>query len=273
MAVPASGQITMLGLAREKVYDNYSSGSTPTKPYSLKDLATSGNSGGSGTSFESTNTNGKDTTGTVTTSAETNVSNNQFTMNGSISSYGGGGMNIVVPHKMSEFHGYDHDLATGPEKGFVYSSSNSTPTIGASGVTKRAVSGSSTGNYSYTQSSGILSSTTYYYRAYITNSAGTVYGAVETLTTSSGTTLYGVTLKYGNRFSESTVCSSSNTVTVYSTSTTAYNLFQNLPDIYGSSAGGSGNYATSGWYSDGSSKARWSNTGQWVTSTSSCAGE
>ena len=69
MAVPASGQITMLGLAREKVYDNYSSGSTPTKPYSLKDLATSGNSGGSGTSFESTNTNGKDTTGTVTSSA------------------------------------------------------------------------------------------------------------------------------------------------------------------------------------------------------------
>ena len=271
MAVPASGEITILGLAREKVYDNYSSTSTPTKPYSLKDLATSGNSGGSGTSFESTNTNGKDTTGTVTTSAETNVSNNQFTMNGSISSYGGGGMNIVVPHKMSEFHGYDHDLATGPEKGFVYSSSNSTPTIGASGVTKRAVSGSSTGNYSYTQSSGILSSTTYYYRAYITNSAGTVYGAVETLTTSSGTTLTAVTLKYGDRFSENTVCTSSNTVTVYSTETTAANVLANEPEIYNSSAGGSGNYSASGWYSDGTKKARWSNTGSWTVSQSDCS--
>lgn len=111
MAVPSSGQLSILGLAREKVYDNYSSTSTPTAPYSLKDIATSGSSGGSGTSFESTNTNGKDTTGTVTTSAETNVSNNQFTMNGSISSYGGGGMNIVIPHKMSEFYGYNHGTA------------------------------------------------------------------------------------------------------------------------------------------------------------------
>ena len=272
MAVPASGEITMLGLAREKVYDNYSSTSTPTKPYSLKDLATSGNSGGSGTSFESTNTNGKDTTGTVTTSAETNVSNNQFTMNGSISSYGGGGMNIVVPHKMSEFHGYDHDLATGPEKGFVYSSSNSTPTIGASGVIKRVVSGTSTGSYSYTQSTGILSSTTYYYRAYITNSAGTVYGAVETLTTSSGTTLYGVTLKYGNRFSENTVCTSTNTVTVYSTETTAANVLANEPTIYQNSSGGT--EATGGWYSDGTKKARWASTGSggyWTVSQSDCS--
>ena len=272
MAVPSSGEITMLGLAREKVYDNYSSTSTPTAPYSLKDLATSGNSGGSGTSFESTNTNGKDTTGTVTTSAETNVSNNQFTMNGSISSYGGGGMNIVVPHKMSEFHGYDHDLATGPEKGFVYSSSNSTPTIGASGVTKRVVSGTSTGSYSYTQSTGITSSTTYYYRAYITNSAGTVYGAVETLTTSSGTTLYGVTLKYGNRFSENTVCTSTNTVTVYSTETTAANVLANEPTIYANSSGGT--EATGGWYSDGTKKARWASTGSggyWTVSQSDCS--
>lgn len=272
MAVPSSGQLSILGLAREKVYDNYSSTSTPTAPYSLKDIATSGSSGGSGTSFESTNTNGKDTTGTVTTSAETNVSNNQFTMNGSISSYGGGGMNIVIPHKMSEFYGYDHDLATGPEKGFVYSSSNSTPTIGASGVIKRVVSGTSTGSYSYTQSSGILSSTTYYYRAYTTNNVGTVYGAVETLVTSSGTTLYGVTLKFGNRFSENTVCTSTNTVTVYSTETTAANVLANEPTIYANSSGGT--EATGGWYSDGTKKARWASAGSggsWTISQSDCS--
>jgi hypothetical protein len=275
MAVPSSGEITMLGLAREKVYDNYSSTSTPTAPYSLKDLATSGNSGGSGTSFESTNTNGKDTTGTVTTSAETNVSNNQFTMNGSISSYGGGGMNIVIPHKMSEFHGYDHDLATGPEKGFVFSTTQSTTSglvIGGSGVTKIAVSGTATGNYSYTKSTGVTSSTTYYYRAYITNSAGTVYGAVETLTTSSGITLYGVTLKFGNRFSENTVCTSTNTVTVYSTETTAANVLANEPTIYANSSGGT--EATGGWYSDGTKKARWASAGtggSWTISQSDCS--
>ena len=145
----------------------------------------------------------------------------------------------------------------------MYSSSQSTPTI--SNATKRVVSGTSTGNYSYTQSSGILSSTTYYYRAFITNAAGTTYGAVETVTTTAGSSLNGITLKYATRFNESTVCSTSTTATVYSTATSASDLFQNLPDIFGSAAGGSGNYATSGWYSDGTSKARWSNTGTWVT--------
>jgi len=55
MAAPSSGSLSMLGLAREKVYDNYSSSSTPTGPYSLKDLSLGGNSNGSGTLFEVTN--------------------------------------------------------------------------------------------------------------------------------------------------------------------------------------------------------------------------
>ena len=272
MAVPSSGTITILGVARELVNDDYTNTTAITSPISLKDMAVGGNSNGSGVSFDDVNTNFKTGTGTVTTAAETNVSNNQFTMNGSISSYGtGGGIGVGVPYRLSAFYSYDHDNAYVLEKGFVYSSSQSTPTI--SNATKRVVSGTSTGNYSYTQSSGILSSTTYYYRAFITNAAGTTYGNVETLTTSAGSSLNAITLKHGTRFQESTVCSTSNTLTVYSTATSASNLFQNLPDIFGSSAGGSGNYATSGWYSDGSSKARWSNTGTWVESTSSCAGE
>ena len=45
----------MLGIARENVYDNYSSTNTPTTPYALSDLVTGGTSGGSGTTFEDKN--------------------------------------------------------------------------------------------------------------------------------------------------------------------------------------------------------------------------
>ena len=56
MTVPSSGAISMLGLAKEKVYNNYGASGTPTAPYTMKDLAEGGNSGGSGVSFEATNT-------------------------------------------------------------------------------------------------------------------------------------------------------------------------------------------------------------------------
>ena len=79
--VPSSGTLSMTGLAREKVYDNYSTSSTPTGPYSMHDLTQGGNSKGSGVSFESTNTAG---------SNEPNTS---------------------TPHAMSEWHGYDHDYS------------------------------------------------------------------------------------------------------------------------------------------------------------------
>lgn len=79
MAVPASGSISMLGLAREKVYDNYSSTSTPTGPYSIYDLVNGGSTNGSGTSFDTTNTNS--------------------------ASY----PNTTTPHAMSEWRSYDHD--------------------------------------------------------------------------------------------------------------------------------------------------------------------
>ena len=80
--VPSSGTLSMTGLAREKVYDNYSTSSTPTGPYSMHDLTQGGNSKGSGVSFESTNTAGPYEPDTST------------------------------PHAMSEWHGYDHNYIT-----------------------------------------------------------------------------------------------------------------------------------------------------------------
>ena len=63
-------------------------------------------------------------------------------------------------------------------RGFVWSSSNSMPTLADSSTT----AGSGTGVYSGTLSP--LSITTfYYYRAYATNSIGTAYGEVFTFTT------------------------------------------------------------------------------------------
>ena len=79
MSVPPSGNISMLGLAREKVYNDYDYYNSPTGPYSLKDLAEGGEDGGSGVNFESTNTN--------------SISN----------------PNTTTPHEFSEWYSYNHD--------------------------------------------------------------------------------------------------------------------------------------------------------------------
>ena len=81
MAVPSSGPISMLGLAREKVYDNYSSTSTPTAPYSLLDLTTASDSV-MNIAIDATNTNSP--------------------------SY----PNNTAPHAMSEWRSYDHDAVS-----------------------------------------------------------------------------------------------------------------------------------------------------------------
>ena len=71
MAVPAIGSISLRGLAREKVYDNYSSTSNPTS-ISLGNLAT-------GTGYDPTNTNSPSKP------------------------------NTTSPHSMLEWRSYDHD--------------------------------------------------------------------------------------------------------------------------------------------------------------------
>jgi hypothetical protein len=67
------------------------------------------------------------------------------------------------------------------ERGVVYSSSDATPEIGESGVTK-AINGTGTGTFSGTIT-GLSPDTPYYVRAYATNSVGTAYGFVVSFTT------------------------------------------------------------------------------------------
>lgn len=66
-------------------------------------------------------------------------------------------------------------------RGFVYSSSNSNPTLSDSVLPVAGTLGSLTGTIG-SLSTGVL----YYYRAYATNSIGTGYGAVFTVTTTGG---------------------------------------------------------------------------------------
>lgn len=97
---------------------------------------------------------------TVTTAGIIEYTGTTATMGGNVTSDGG---------------------ATVTARGVVYSSTDATPTIGEAGVTQDA-NGSGTGAFS--ESVGSLTpNTTYYIRAYATNSAGTAYGAVVSFTT------------------------------------------------------------------------------------------
>jgi hypothetical protein len=96
----------------------------------------------------------------LTTNASTSISNNAATFNGDVTSDGG---------------------STVTERGFVYSTSDATPTIGEGGVTQQTVSGT-TGAFSYNASS-LSANSTYYVQAYATNTSGTTYGGVDQFTT------------------------------------------------------------------------------------------
>jgi hypothetical protein len=86
MAVPGSGTLHLSKIANEKHFDNYNQAQLPLPPYSLTDVSTSGNSNGSGVSFDATN-----------------ISN----------SFPGQRPNGSTPHHMSEFYNYDHDKSMG----------------------------------------------------------------------------------------------------------------------------------------------------------------
>ena len=96
----------------------------------------------------------------LTTTSASALTASTATLNGDITSDGGGSVTA---------------------RGFVYSTSDATPTIGEGGVTDQA-SGSGTGVFNATISS-LTSNTTYYYQAYATNTSGTSYGGVISFTT------------------------------------------------------------------------------------------
>lgn len=172
---------------------------------------------------------------------------NQFSASGTISSDGGAPV-------------------TG--KGFVYSTSNSSPTIGGSGVTQ-VTDGTGTANYSeiLPPSGNFSACQTVYVRAYATNSVGTTYSSVATVQT----TRRPHTFKYATgKFGGATVCSSTNTVTLYAQSDNSTNLViqQGTPVYTSATCGNSAQPSGVVWYSDGFHNGRW--TGTAWTLISSC---
>ncbi len=69
------------------------------------------------------------------------------------------------------------------EKGFVWSYTTSTPTVGGSGCYTVTVSGTSTGSFEKDNYNVWQTNTTYYVRAYATNAVGTSYGAIYSFKT------------------------------------------------------------------------------------------
>ena len=97
---------------------------------------------------------------TVTTASVTTYDSSSATLGGNVTADGG---------------------APVTERGVVYSSTDATPAIGESGVTQDT---NGTGTDSFSEPiTGLSEGTTYYVRAYATNTAGTSYGNVASFTT------------------------------------------------------------------------------------------
>src|SRR5262249_15632748 len=97
---------------------------------------------------------------TVTTLTQTAITSSAATLGGNVTSDGGAAIT---------------------ERGVVYSSTNSDPLIGGSGVLKATTTGT-TGVFTVAVSS-LTQATGYSYKAYATNSVNTTYTSVDTFTT------------------------------------------------------------------------------------------
>ena len=207
-----------------------------------------------------------------------------------------------IPYQFRDFYGYDQDTvsATAPTgvninvrgiqwntfitdgtissnggasvtaRGVLYSSSNTTPTIGGSNVTQ-ITSGTGTSNFSVTvPAAGVLTnSTTYYVRVYATNSIGTTYSSVY----AAETVRRPHTFKYATgKFGHSLVCNSTDTVTVYAQSQNSTNLVLQLATAIYTSETPNHSGQPSGLisYSDGNHKGRWTGSLWSIGFTESC---
>lgn len=209
-----------------------------------------------------------------------------------------------IPYQFRDFYGYDKDTvsATAPTgvtinsssinwnnfsadgaisgnggssitgRGFVYSTTNSNPVIGGSGVTQVTDSlGSGTGSYSRVipPAGNFTNCQTVYFRAYATNSVGTTYSSVDNATT----TRRPHTFKYATgKFGHSLVCNSTDTVTVYAQADMSTNLVLQLQEPIYSNVTCNDSAQPSGLisYSDGNHKGRWTGSSWQSGFTESC---
>ena len=100
----------------------------------------------------------------ITTLKPTNVTQTSATLEGSIDDYN-----------------YDDDSKNPSETGFVYSTTDPTPTIAEGAI--KVKSRDHYGDFLEAEISGLTAGTNYYYRAYGINTAGTGYGGVRILST------------------------------------------------------------------------------------------
>jgi hypothetical protein len=175
------------------------------------------------------------------TSNPTSISTTSFTMNG-----------LAAADQPGE-----HPITV---KGFVYSTSNTSPTIGGSGVTN-ITKGSGTGSFSHNLTN-LSQGTAYYHRAYTTYAriytnilpnpyyTGTVYGDVKTATTTQ--IQINPFLASGSSNFSGVCFQSSNTNTYYYAGTGSSP--QQGDTCYTSSSGGT-NYLPSGYYKLNSSNS------------------
>lgn len=141
---------------------NYSinlTGLTPNTTYYVRSycICSEGVVYGNEVSFTTSNTSMP----VVSTSEATNVSQTEATVGGNVTDVG---------------------CPTMSEHGVCYSTTNAVPEISGTGNTKKTVSGTTAGEYTVALT-GLTANTTYYVRAYVTNSKGTQYGDVITFTT------------------------------------------------------------------------------------------
>lgn len=155
---------------------------SPSTKYYVRAYVTTSKGTSYGTSLSFTTTD----SASARTTAATSITEASATLNGSASNPSGYSIT---------------------EKGFVYSRTNSTPTLSDS---KAVHSSTSTGTYSINLT-GLASDTSYYYRAYVKTSQGTTYGTVATFTTKDSTTVITVNFKtiYGDQVKAQKITASS----------------------------------------------------------------